>query len=376
MVVEMTSVPPRLDSGLKVNIRKRLGPVFSLEVEFVAESGITVLFGASGAGKTTILDLIAGTRVPDEGTIRTAAAILYDSSKDVCLPIWERRVGYVFQDLALFPHLSALENVEYGMRGLEGEERRRRSAEILEAFNVQALKDRMPDDLSGGERQRIALARALVMDPAVLMLDEPLSALDRKTKSSIIRDIRCWNEEHKIPILYVTHNQDEVYALGHRVIALENGKVIAQGTPHEVLRVPRLETIAALSGIENIFDVVVSSIHAERGTMSCRVSGAQVQIEAPMVKAEVGSRLRLGVRAGDILLATEPPRGLSARNILHGKLIRLERRDVMISASVSCGVQLEVHLTLAAQESLGLEEQKGVWLVWKTHSCHLMSAEP
>ena len=110
--------------------------------------------------------------------------------------------------------------------------------------------------------------------------------------------------------------------------------------------------------------------------MSCRVSGAQVQIEAPMVKAEVGSRLRLGVRAGDILLATEPPRGLSARNILHGKLIRLERRDVMISASVSCGVQLEVHLTLAAQESLALEEQKGVWLVWKTHSCHLMSAEP
>jgi molybdate transport system ATP-binding protein len=360
---------------LTIDIKKRLGPAFTLAVEFEVEPGITVLFGASGAGKTTILDLIAGTKVPDEGVIRSKTAVLYDSSRNICLPIWERRVGYVFQELALFPYLSARENVEYGIRGLHREERGRRSAEILQAFHVEHLKDRMPNELSGGERQRVALARALVMDPAVLLLDEPLSALDRKTKSSIVEDIRRWNDEHKIPILCVTHNQDEVYALGDRVIAVENGKVIAQGTPHEVMRAPRLETIAALSGVENIVDVVVTSIHAERGTMSCRVSDAPVEIETPMVKAEAGSRLRLGVRAGDILLATEPPRGLSARNILQGKLIRLERRDVMISAYVNCGIKLEVHLTLAAQESLALESQKDVWLVWKTHSCHLMSVD-
>lgn len=358
---------------LRVRARKRMDQSFVLDIDFAVDAGITILFGASGAGKTTILDLISGTKTPEYGNICSGATVLFDSAQGVCIPVWQRKIGYVFQHLALFPHLSAGDNVEYGLHELPEHQRHCRSDAILRAFHVQELKNRKPEELSGGERQRIALARALVTDPAVLLLDEPLSALDRKTKSAIVEDIRRWNREHKIPILYVTHSQDEVYALGDRVLALENGRVIAHGTAHEVMRAPRLETIAALSGVENIFDVVVESINLARGTMSCRIEDTAVEVETPMVKAEVGSRLRLGVRAGDVLLATEHPLGLSARNVLKGKLLRLERRDVMVAAVVDCGVEMEVHLTLAAQESLALQVQKDVWLIWKTHSCHLLS---
>jgi molybdate transport system ATP-binding protein len=364
---------PSPNRVLRVRVRKRLDRSFLLDVDFVADAGITILFGASGAGKTTILDLISGTAIPDDGSIYSGATVFFDSAQGICIPVWERKIGYVFQDLALFPHLTAGENVEYGLDQLAEHERHRCSDDILLAFHVQHLNNRKPDELSGGERQRVALARALVTDPAVLLLDEPLSALDRRTKSAIVEDIRCWNREHNIPILYVTHSQDEVYALGDRVLVLEDGRVIAHGTPHDVMRAPRLETIAALSGVENIFDVVVESINLARGTMSCSVVETAVEVETPMVKAEVGSRFRLGVRAGDVLLATELPRGLSARNVLKGKLLRLERRDVMIAAIVECGVEMEVHLTLAAQESLALQIEKDVWLIWKTHSCHLMS---
>jgi molybdate transport system ATP-binding protein len=211
------------------------------------------------------------------------------------------------------------------------------------------------------------------------LLDEPLAALDAATKSRIIDDLRAWNEAHRIPILYVTHSREEVFALGESALVLDHGRILAQGTPHEVLSAPQQETVANLAGFENILDATVESLHADRGTMSCLLyqseSGVQakpVPLETPLVRAEVGSILRVGIRAGDILLAIAPPVGLSARNIIPGRLLLLERRDVIISARVNCGVELEVHLTLAAREALQLEPGKEVWLVIKTHSCHLM----
>jgi molybdate transport system ATP-binding protein len=365
-----------ISSDLEVRIRKRFpNPegTFNLNVHFRALAGFTILFGASGAGKTTLLDCIAGLSDPDDGRIVVGGEDLYDSEKKRNVAAWKRRMGYVHQDLALFPHLTAEENVAYGLRSLSAAERQRRSRETLGMFRIEHLRDRRPAQISGGERQRVALARALVTDPRALLLDEPLAALDRPTKSSLVNDLRKWNQHHRVPILFVTHNGEEVFALGDEVIMLDGGRIVAQGRPHEVMRAPRLETVAHLSGFENIFDASVVALHEDRGTMVCHLRSGTVELETPLVRAEIGSLLRVGVRAGDLLLATEKPRGLSARNVLPGTMRRLQQRDVIIAATVECGgTEFEVHLTLAARDALQLGPGKNVWVVVKTHSCHLM----
>lgn len=371
------ATPLPISSDLEVRIRKRFpNPegTFNVNVHFRALAGFTIVFGASGAGKTTILDCIAGLIKPDEGRIFVGGEELYDSEKKCNLPAWKRRVGYVHQDLALFPHLTAEENVGYGLRSLGAAERRSQIGEIMTRLRIDRLRDRHPAQISGGERQRVALARTLVTEPRVLLLDEPLAALDRPAKSSLVNDLRKWNQNHRIPILFVTHNGEEVFALGDEVIILDSGRIVAQGLPHEVMRAPRLETIAQLSGFENVFDVTVTALHESRGTMTCKVGKSKVELETPLVRADIGTRLRVGIRAGDLLLATEKPRGLSARNILPGTIKRLEQRDVIIAATIDCGgVEFEVHLTLAARDSLKLVDGKKVSIVGKTHSCHLMA---
>jgi molybdate transport system ATP-binding protein len=355
-----------------VKVRKRLRKDFELDLDITFSSGITILFGPSGAGKTTLLDCIAGLIRPDAGRIAIAESTLFDGMLRINVPPQRRKVGYVFQDLALFPHLSAEGNVEYGLSSLDKRERKRRSAAILESFRIEHLRSRRPGQISGGERQRVALARALVVDPAILLLDEPLAALDAVTKAKIVEDLRAWNQEHRIPVVYVTHSRDEVFALGERVIVLENGHPIAQGTPHQVMSAPQNETVAQLAGFENIFDATVVAAHEDRGTMACRLAGGNIELETPLVRAEAGSQLRVGIRAGDILLASLEPHGLSARNIFPGRVVALAQHDVIVAAKIDCGVEMEVHLTLAARDSLQLQPGRQVWLVVKTHSCHLM----
>jgi molybdate transport system ATP-binding protein len=293
----------------------------------------------------------------------------------------KRGVGYVLQALALFPHLTVEQNTEYGLAHLPRPARKQRVVAMLQEFRIEQLRQQRPTEISGGERQRVALARALVTDPCVLLLDEPLAALDAATKSKLLDDLRRWNQAHRIPILYVTHSREEVLALGERVLVMEQGRIIAHGTPHEVLSAPLQETVAQLAGFENIFDATVESVHEDRGTMLCRIMtcrlpadkpGIVVLLETPLIRAEMGSCMRVGIRAGDILLAIAKPVGLSARNVIAGRLVSLERRDMMISARVDCGVDMEVYLTLAACDALSLAEGREVWLVIKTHSCHLM----
>ena len=364
------------DSGrpLDVRFRKQLASQFVLEVELQAEPGITILFGPSGAGKTTLLDCVAGLAKPDSGRISIDDRVLFDSARGSDLPPAKRRAGYVFQSLALFPHLTVEQNVQYGLAHLPQAERRNRASAILQAFRIAHLAPRSVREISGGESQRTALARTLVTDPSVLLLDEPLAALDAATKARIIDDLREWNRVHRIPILYVTHSREEVFALGERVIVLDAGRIIAQGTPHEVMAAPQQETVAQLAGFENIFDALVEAVRPERGTMTCRIAGegGPVVLETPLVRGGVGSTLRVGIRAGDILLATSPPVGLSARNVIPGRITSIEQRDVIVSARVKCRIEMQVHLTLAARDSLQLALGREVWLVIKTHSCHLM----
>jgi molybdate transport system ATP-binding protein len=379
--VELAATPRNTPTSsaapLQAKFQKRLQSrdnEFLLDVAVDLRPGFTILFGASGAGKTTLLDCLAGLSTPDSGRMALANRVLFDSSIGVNVTTAQRRVGYVFQSLALFPHMTVERNVAYGLAHLSPEECTRRVTSVLEAFRIFHLARREARDISGGESQRVALARTLVTDPDFLLLDEPLAALDAPRKASIIDDLREWNRTHNIPILYVTHSRDEAFALGERLIVLDSGRVIAQGTPHEVLSAPHMETVAQLAGFENIFDAVVEAVRPERGTMTCRIAGdaGGVVLETPLVRGGVGSTLRIGIRAGDILLATSPPTGLSARNLIPGRIQSLEQHDVIVSARVKCRVEMEVNLTLAARDSLELMPGKEVWLVIKTHSCHLM----
>jgi molybdate transport system ATP-binding protein len=350
------------------------GREFQLSVNFQAPPGFNVVFGASGAGKTTLLDCIAGLVRPAAGRISIGPEVLFDSAGCVDLSPARRRVGYVFQDLALFPHLSVAANIGYGVSRLDTALRDERVRAIMQSFHIASLAARRPLQISGGERQRVALARALVTDPAILLLDEPLAGLDAPTKSALLSDLRAWNRDRQVPILYVTHTREEVFALADRVSVLEEGKITAQGAPYEVLEAPRRESVAQLAGFENIFDAAVVEMHEKSGTMTCRLAGSQVEIEAPLVRRAAGARVRLALRAGDVLLATAAPQNISARNVLRGTIRALEQRDFMIVAVVDCGAAFEVHLTPGARDALQLQPGTAVWLVIKTHSFHLLHA--
>lgn len=198
---------------------------FSLEAEFSAGDGITVLAGASGAGKTTVLRLIAGILAPDEGIIKLDSDIFFDSQTKKNLPIQKRRVGFVFQDYALFPHLTAAQNIAYGAK-IEGKTvKLEKAREMLSLFHIEHLKNRIPAEMSGGEQQRTALARALASEPRIVLLDEPLSAVDVETRSRLLDEIELAQSSAKIPFIYVTHNEAEATRLGSRRITLRNGKV-------------------------------------------------------------------------------------------------------------------------------------------------------
>jgi molybdate transport system ATP-binding protein len=345
---------------------------FLLDVSLDISTGITILFGPSGAGKSTLLDCIAGLAQPDAGRITIPEEVLFDSSLGVDLPPQRRRIAYVFQTLALFPHLTVEENVLYGLYELEEEERRRRVAEILGAFRVGHLRKQRPEAISGGERQRVALARSLVTDPRVLLLDEPLTGLDAELKASIVNDLRVWNATKQIPILYVTHSRDEVDALGERVIAMENGHVVSVGAPMEVLDAPRRKRLALAAGFENLLSGTVADLREADGVMRVRLNESQCEIEVPLGHASPGDRVKIAIRAGDILVATEKPSGLSARNVMQGRIVALEHRWTIVRARIDCGAPFIVHVTPGAVRALNLMVGRNVWLVLKAHSCHLV----
>lgn len=198
---------------------------FSLDVDFSIENGITVLAGASGAGKTTVLKIIAGIVAPDEGLIRINETIFFDSATRINLPIQTRRVGFVFQDYALFPHLTAAQNIAFGLKIKDAKARQNKVEEMLSLFHIEHTKNRFPSEMSGGEQQRTALARALASEPKIVLLDEPLSAVDVETRTKLLDEIELAQTRAHIPFLYVTHNEAEATRLGKQRVILKDGKI-------------------------------------------------------------------------------------------------------------------------------------------------------
>jgi molybdate transport system ATP-binding protein len=349
---------------------------FVLDVALEILPGVTIVFGPSGAGKSTLLDCIAGLLRPESGRIAIGEDVLLDSERGLNVPPAKRHIAYVFQSLALFPHMTVEQNVAYGLAKMPEPQRAQHVHEMLGAFRVENMAARKPGELSGGERQRVALARSLATAPGVLLLDEPLTALDAGLKKSIMDDLRAWNAAKNIPILYVTHSRDEVDALGERVIALDQGKIAGAGTPHEVLETPRRSTMAQAAGFENVLNGKVTELREADGVMRVRLEESSCEIETPLGHAELGSAIKVAIRAGDILLATERPHALSARNVIAGEIISLEQRGAMFIARVAADgvnpVVFTVHLTLGAKRALELHVNRAVWLVLKTYSCHVL----
>jgi molybdenum ABC transporter ATP-binding protein len=366
---------------LRVEISLPL-PQFHLECSFQAEREVVVLFGSSGAGKTSVLDCIAGFRPPQQGEIALGERTLFCSRDRVNLPVRQRRIGYLSQQPALFPHLTVRQNVGYGLLDLPHSEREARVDAILERFRIQALAASRPAAISGGEQQRAALARTLVCEPELLLLDEPLSALDRPLKSLLLDALFDWQRERAVPMLYVTHEQSEAFSLSRRVLVMARGQIVADGEPQQVFDAPMSREQAALSGYENLFDAVVQEAHPALGTMTCRIAGTGLLLESPLANRAEGETACLAVRAGDILIATCHPSGISARNVLSGRIRVVEDRAGMAELRVLCAAadgpdtEFCVHITRGALQNLALQPGKDVWLIIKTHSIQFLRNRP
>ena len=353
-------------------------PQFQLECSIRAQTEVVVLFGASGAGKTSVLDCVAGFRTPQHGRITLGERALFCSERGVNLPVRQRHIGYLSQQAALFPHLSVRQNVEYGLLDQPRSERDARVDSILERFGIAALAASRPAAISGGEQQRVALARTLVREPRLLLLDEPLTALDLRLKSLLLEAIFDWQRERAVPLLYVTHEQAEAYSLSRRVLVMEMGRVVADGEPHQIFSAPFSRERAALSGYENILDAVVEEAHSTLGTMTCRVAGTALLLESPLANKAAGEAACLALRAGDILVATSRPSGISARNLLSGRIRVIEDRAGMVELRVRCAAgdgpetEFRVHITRGALQNLDLETGQAVWLIIKTHSIQFL----
>ncbi|MEG9529012.1 MAG: molybdenum ABC transporter ATP-binding protein [Hyphomicrobiales bacterium] len=349
--------------SIQVDVQLRRG-AFALETTFAAGPGLTALFGRSGSGKTTLIDLIAGLARPDRGRIAVDGAALVDTAAGLFLPPHRRRVGVVFQDARLFPHLSVRTNLGYGRVFARHRPDPAAFASVTEMLGIGHLLDRRPAGLSGGERQRVAIGRALLARPRLLLMDEPLAALDEARKAEILPYIERLRDEAGVPIVYVSHAVSEVARLATTVVVLEAGRVAAAGPTEAILRRADLVPIhEAEAGA--LLDMVVADRDPETGLT--RLTGAAGQLLVPGPARPPGARLRVRIPARDVLVATERPRGLSARNILTGRVSALTPSGTEILVEIDCnGAPLAARLTAAAVRELGLVPDSPVYAIIKS----------
>jgi molybdate transport system ATP-binding protein len=343
---------------------------FALKVQHESDAGAIVLFGPSGSGKTSLLEAIAGLRRLAAGRIILDGEVLTDTARKLSMKPERRRVGYVPQDSVLFPHLDVRGNVRFGLKrsSAEGERRFEEAVEILE---ITSLLSRLPYSLSGGERQRVALARALATGPRLLLLDEPLAALDVQLKERILPYL-LRVRAMKTRMVYVTHNVGEAIALADEAIVLREGRVQAHGPPRDVLTLGTLASIDPQARFDNVVDGVIAARDDEDGTATLSPAcGAHLVVTAAPDLVP-GVRATFTVFAEDVLVATHSLDGVSARNVLEARIVRLERqeRQVLLRADAS-GFEWTAKVTRSAARALGLSpeaEGRPIWLVIKTHA--------
>ena len=351
--------------SLAVAIRHRFGD-FRLDVAFESDGRLTALFGPSGSGKTSLVNLLGGLLRPDEGRIVADGRVLVDTTAGIFVPKHKRRIGYVFQDARLFPHLTVSQNLRYGKFFAPSSERHGDLDGVVALLGICDLLDRKPGLLSGGEKQRVAIGRALLASPRLILMDEPLASLDDNRKAEIMPYIERLRDETKIPIVYVSHSLGEVARLATDIVMLDAGKVAAAGQASDVLS--RLDLLPVEERGEGgvVLDMRVSA-RDEAFDMTALASPAG-EIQVTGLDAEPGAAARVRIRARDVIVATERPRGLSALNILPGTVASIRTSgDPFADVLIDCnGQHIAARITRQSSESLGLRSGLPVFAIIKS----------
>ncbi len=342
---------------------------FRLKVDWHTDPGeVLVLFGQSGAGKTLMLRIIAGLIKPINGKITIGDKEVFDHKTGLNLPSHLRNVGYVPQDLLVFPHLNVFSNISYGIKKDKGV--RDKVMLLLSQLELNGLENRYEWELSGGEKQRVALARALAPDPEVLLLDEPFSALDLDSRRRTRNYVRQILEGLGIPVILVTHDREEAVSMGNKIAIINKGELVDTGDPISLIGYPSRETVANLVGVENILNLEVQEIFQDQGIMLCSSGGFSIEI--PSTEVFLGQNIKVGLRADDVILASEKPTGLSARNVKHGVIRAIYFEGGMYKVEIDCGQTIISHVTKRAVEELALKVDGNVWIVIKSASCFVL----
>lgn len=338
--------------SLSVDITHKLDG-FDLNVAFEAPGGITALFGQSGTGKTTVVNAVAGLLHPDAGRIALSGQALFDARAGIRLPPHKRRLGYVFQDGRLFPHLSVAQNLTYGHRFAPKITNGPTLDDVCDLLGINDLKHRRPGALSGGEKQRVAIGRALLSRPQMLLMDEPLAALDAARKAEILPYLERLRDHTDVPILYVSHSIAEVARLATTVIVLENGRVARSGQAEQVLSDP--DTVRQI-GIREAGAVLPAhvALHHDDGLTELTISGGRLFL--PQMDAPKGTKTRVRVLAQDVILSRSAPKGLSALNILPVSIVALrEGSGPGVIVQLQCGDdRLLARITRRSAEAMAL----------------------
>jgi molybdate transport system ATP-binding protein len=351
---------------LSVDIERDLGG-FRLAASFEAGGGVTALFGRSGAGKTSVVNAIAGILRPDRGRIEIKGETVFDAGRGIDVPTPKRRVGYVFQEGRLFPHLSVRQNLNYAglfSRGMPASE----FARVVGLLGLKDLLERRPGNLSGGEKQRVAIGRALLSDPRLLLLDEPLASLDAHRKSEVLQYVELIRDEVKVPIVYVSHAVEEVVRIADTVVLLSAGRVIAVGPAEEVMGRPDLRPGEGPFEGGAVIDAKVVGQDIEHDLATLAFDGGT--LTATNVDALIGEPVRMRIRARDVSIALERPQRISIQNVLKGAVAALgaERNGVVDVTIVIGATVLRSRITARAAEQLDLAPGLEVYALVKAVS--------
>jgi len=350
---------------VEVSLQHTFG-AFALDVAFAAgDARVTALFGPSGSGKTSIINAIAGLVRPAQGRIVIGDRVVLDTAAQVFVPPRERRVGYVFQDARLFPHMTVEKNLLFGWRRSAVKSSPDEIAHVIALLGLEPLLMRYPAALSGGEKSRVALGRALLASPEILLLDEPLAALDAARRNEILPYLEELRDEARLPMIYVSHAFDEVARLAHEIVVLKDGRVTQQGSVFKLATALDARTTLGAPPLGAVLDV---DLVAHRDPEALSILGFDGgMLTVPQIARSAGVRLRARIRAEDIMLATEEPRAISANNVLAARVIAIAQSDgPNADVQLACGqVRLVARITRASVKRLALAEGQSVFAVVK-----------